>query len=70
MRRACKVPCEYADINGGLDLDKYCETRFGTAVIMCESLKKNIDPVRKTAVSSAFQKWMSDKKNQRRMRRR
>ena len=53
-----------------LDLDKYCETRFGTAVIMCESLKKNIDPVRKTVVSTPFQKWMSDKKPQRRMRRR
>ena len=32
---------EYKDKNGGKELDRYCDTRFGTCCIMCESAKEN-----------------------------
>ena len=42
-------------------MDKYCDTRFGTAVIMCETLKSNKEALKKTVVSHAFRKWSANK---------
>jgi hypothetical protein len=56
---------EYSDVHKGLELDKYCETRFGTAILLCESIKANKDAINFTAVSTAFTSWMQSKKRPR-----
>ena len=53
---------EYKDKNGGKELDRYCDTRFGTCCIMCESAKENKSALRKTVVSEAFDDFMKNKK--------
>jgi hypothetical protein len=53
---------EYKDKNGGKELDRYCDTRFATCCIMCESAKENKSALRKTVVSEAFDEFMKCKK--------
>ena len=53
---------EYKDKNGGKELDRYCDTRFGACCIMCESAKENKSALRKTVVSEAFDEFMKCKK--------
>jgi len=57
-----KIRHEYKDKNGGKELDRYCESRFGTCCIMIESAKENKSALRKTVVSEAFDEFMKCKK--------
>ena len=43
---------EYKDKNGGKELDRYRDTRFGTCCIMCESAKENKSALRKRSRSA------------------
>jgi len=46
---------EYKDKNGGKELDRYCDTRFGTCCIMCESAKENKSALRKNSIKCGFE---------------
>ncbi len=51
------LECKDSDKNGGKELDRFCDTRFGTCCIVCESAKESKSALRKTVEPEAFDEF-------------